>query len=142
MATTLQAVVVRNVGTIVGGVVGIIFSYMTQSVVILALGLIPMIYVDNILDKRDSIVAGSIVYFAVVYLNASDMAAVYGAQRIFGTLLGSLIGIAVNYFLFRPKKESGGGTPILAEGAALVEKAKSVEQELEEVNKIKEMQHV
>ena len=105
MSTTLQAVVVRNVGTIVGGIVGIIFSLLTQNVLILALGLIPMIYVDNILDKKDSIVAGSIVYFAVVYLNTSTMAIDYGVQRILGTLLGSLIGMAVNFLLFKPKKE-------------------------------------
>lgn len=103
MSKSFQAILIRNIGTIIGGIIGIIFSYITQNPFFLSFGIIPFIYINNIIGKKESIVAGAIVYFAVVYLNIGDASAVYGFRRIIGTLIGSLIGIGVNYFIFPPK---------------------------------------
>lgn len=103
LASSIQASIIRNVGTITGGVVGIAIASFTENIFILSLGLIPLIFINNTVGKKESIVPGAIVYFAVCYLNTMDQAWAYGLSRIFGTFVGSLIGMAVNMLIFRPK---------------------------------------
>lgn len=103
LSTSLRAALIRNIGTLTGGVVGIAISSFTENVLLISLGLIPMICVDNLLDKKESIVPGAIVYFAVAYLNTMSEAWVYGVKRIIGTFIGTLIGLAINALIFPPK---------------------------------------
>lgn len=105
VSSSLRAAVIRNVGTLTGGVVGIAISSFTENILLISLGLIPMIYVDNLLGKKESIVPGAIVYFAVAYLNTMNEAWVYGVKRIIGTFIGTLIGLAINLLVFPPKPE-------------------------------------
>lgn len=105
MATSIKMSVIRNVGTVTGGVTGVCTTLLTDNIVLLTLGLVPMIYINNRIGKKESIIPGSIVYFAVVYLNTTAGAFQYGMRRILGTLLGTFIGIAVNYLVCRPKNE-------------------------------------
>lgn len=105
MSQSLRASIIRNIGTLVGGLVGIVVSSLTQNLLLISLGLIPMIYIDNRLKKQESIVIGAIVYFAVVYLNMSGGALVYGLTRILCTFIGSLVGLAVNMLICPPKNE-------------------------------------
>lgn len=107
IAMSIKAAVIRNVGTITGGVLGILVGSCTENILIMSLGLIPLIWISNLLGKRESIVPGAIVYFAVFYLNTMEQAWVYGLTRIAGTLIGSLISIAVNLLVF-PQKEAEG----------------------------------
>lgn len=103
---SIQASIARNLGTIVGGILGILFSILTKNEFFLTLGIIPLIYIINIIGKRESIVPGSIVYFAVVYLNyGGEAASIYGFRRIIWTLLGSFVGIVVNLIVFPPKDD-------------------------------------
>lgn len=102
---SIEASIVRNVGTIVGGVIGIAISSFTNSIIIISIGIIPLILIKSKIGKKESIIPGAIVYFAVSYLNTMDTAWIYGSKRIFGTIVGSLIGLAVNYLFFRPKEE-------------------------------------
>lgn len=106
LSQSLRATVVRNIGTLTGGLTGIVVSWLTHNIFFISLGLIPMIYVDNLIRRQDSIVVGSIVYFAVVYLNMSGGALAYGLTRILCTFAGTMIGLAVNRFVFPPAVES------------------------------------
>lgn len=103
ISQSLRASVVRNIGTITGGLIGILVSSLTDNLLLISLGLIPMIYIDNRLKKQESIVIGAIVYFAVVYLNMSGGALGYGLTRILGTFAGSLVGLVVNISICPPK---------------------------------------
>lgn len=107
LALSLRAAAIRNIGTIVGGLIGIAVSSFTENVFIMALGLIPLIWTSNNIGQRESIVPGAIVYFAVFWLNTMDQAWHYGLTRILGTLVGSLVSIAVNVLVFpqRSKEE-------------------------------------
>lgn len=107
MPSSIQASIIRNAGTIVGGVIGVAIAYISPSnILLVSLGLIPMIYICNTINKRESIVPGGIVYFAVSYLNVtSHDALTYGIRRILGTLLGSLVGLTINYLICKPKKD-------------------------------------
>ena len=106
VSSSVRAPVLRNIGTITGGLVSIAISSFTENIALISLGLIPMILVDNALNKKESIVPGAIVYFAVAYLNTMDQAWVYGLNRILGTLIGTGIGLLVNFTICPPKKES------------------------------------
>lgn len=106
VSSSVRASVIRNIGTITGGLVSIAISSFTENIALISLGLIPMILVDNALNKKVSIVPGAIVYFAVAYLNTMDQAWVYGLNRILGTLIGTGIGLLVNFTICPPKKES------------------------------------
>lgn len=105
LISSLQAALIRNIATISGGVVGILIASFTENIFIISLGLIPLIFINNLIGKKESIVPGAIVYFAVAYLNTMDHAWVYGVTRIFGTMIGTIFAIAVNALIFPPKKE-------------------------------------
>lgn len=105
IASSLKSAIARNVGTITGGLVGILVASFTENIVLISLGVIPLIMVNNLLKKKESIIPGLIVYFAVAYLNTMDQAWDYGLRRIFGTLVGTVIGLGVNLLLFPPKKQ-------------------------------------
>ncbi|MFV0412530.1 MAG: hypothetical protein ACK5L3_04560, partial [Oscillospiraceae bacterium] len=77
----------------------------TENSLLLSLGLIPLIVVNNKVGRKESIVPGAIVYFAVAYLNTMSQAWHYGLSRIFGTFVGTLVGIGVNMLIFPPKAE-------------------------------------
>lgn len=103
--SSIQAAIIRNVGTLTGGLVGIAVASFTESALLFSLGLIPLIVINNTVGRKESIVPGAIVYFAVCYLNTMDQAWIYGLTRILGTFIGTLIGIAVNMLIFPPKAE-------------------------------------
>lgn len=102
--SSLRAALIRNLGTVIGGAVGIAIASFTESPLLISLGMIPLILLSNLLNRKESIVPGAIVYFAVAYLNTMDQAWVYGLRRILGTFIGTLIGLGVNLLLFRPKQ--------------------------------------
>ena len=103
MTESLRAALLRNVATLVGAAVGIAISSFTHNIFLLSLGTIPLIWISRALKKPESIVPGAIVYFAVVYLNTLEQAWVYGLTRFLGTLLGTLVALAVNFLIFPPK---------------------------------------
>lgn len=102
VSMSVKAAVIRNVGTITGGLIGIAVGSFTENIFLMALGLIPFIWINNLIGKKESIVPGAIVYFAVFYLNNMDSAWIYGLTRIMGTLIGTLIALAVNVLIFPP----------------------------------------
>ena len=106
IASSLKAAFTRNIGTVIGGAVGILIASFTESLLLTSLGLIPLIVISNRLGRRETIVPGAIVYFAVCYLNTMDVAWMYGLWRILGTFIGSIIGLVVNLLIFPPKKEA------------------------------------
>ena len=102
--SSLRASVIRNVGTITGGCIGIAVSSFTESIPLLSLGLIPLIWINNKIGRQESIVPGAIVYFAVSYLNTMEQAWSYGLTRMACTFIGTIVGIAVNMLIFPPKE--------------------------------------
>ncbi len=101
-----RAALIRNLGTLVGGLLGILFANLTGNVVLLALGVIPIILIQNALNKQQSIIPACVVYFAVVYTNTVDTALSYGLRRIGETFLGTVVAIVVNRAVFPPKPAS------------------------------------
>lgn len=103
---SLRAALIRNVGTILGGAIGILIGSFTKNIFIMALGLIPLIGLSNRIRKQESIVPGAIVYFAVFFLNNMEDCWRYGVTRILGTLTGTIIALLVNTLILPPKNEN------------------------------------
>ncbi|MDO5062285.1 MAG: aromatic acid exporter family protein [Peptostreptococcaceae bacterium] len=100
---SLRNALIRNVGTLVGGTIGILMLFISDNILINALGVIPVITVICALKLEDSVIPGCIVYFAVVYLMAvTGEGHIYAVRRIFHTFVGTLIGVAVNMLLQPP----------------------------------------
>lgn len=103
--TSFEAAVVRNLGTAVGGIIGIIMALVTDNVFIQGLGVIPIIYIINLSKKHQSVVPGCIVYYAVVYLMPTEASTLYAVRRILETFLGSIIGMIVNFAIKGPLED-------------------------------------
>lgn len=98
-----RAALIRNLGTLVGGLLGIVFANLTGNVLLLGFGVIPIIFIQTALNKQQSIIPACVVYFAVVYTNTADTALSYGLRRIGETFLGTVVAILVNRTVFPPK---------------------------------------
>lgn len=108
ISRSVKAAVIRNLGTFVGGSLGILAGIalktaVTNNSIFLGLGVIPLIVIINLAKRPESIVPGCVTYFATVYLNDSGNTWVYGTVRILNTFLGTLVAIAVNYLVFPPR---------------------------------------
>jgi uncharacterized membrane protein YgaE (UPF0421/DUF939 family) len=108
LARSVKAAVIRNVGTFMGGAMGVLAGVFLKTTVegnsvFLGLGVIPLIAIINLTRHPESIVPGCITYFATVFLNDSDGTLHYGIMRVMDTFLGTLVALAVNYLVFPPK---------------------------------------
>lgn len=101
--SSLTAGLNRLKGTLLGGLVGFIFVLIHPGNPILAcLGVITTIYICNILDINNSITVACVVYCSI-YLSVGDANPLYySLWRTWDTSVGVLIGVCVNYFIFRP----------------------------------------
>lgn len=93
----------RLKGTFIGGLIGFLFVLIHPGdPIISCLGIITTIYICNILKINKSITIACVVYCAI-NLNIGDAnPIVYSLSRILDTSIGVIVGVAVNYFIFRP----------------------------------------
>lgn len=93
----------RLKGTLVGGLIGFLFVLIRPGSPVLAcLGVITTIYVCNVLNIKNSITVASIVYCAIMLNIGSNNPLTYSLGRTWDTSMGVIIGVAVNYYIFRP----------------------------------------
>lgn len=110
----------RLMGTIIGAIIGLIFSfplYMIGSIssgwaviannqkpLWVGIGVIGVIVVSNMLKWKDSIVLGSIVFCAIMLNNETEQGVIiYSLYRFLETFIGIICAIGVNYFIKPPK---------------------------------------
>ena len=107
MQTTVKGSVTvgfnRLKGTFIGGLIGFLFVIIKPGDTILScLGVITTIYICNLLKVNNSTTIACIVYCAI-YLSIGDANPIaYSISRILDTSVGVIIGVAVNYYIFRP----------------------------------------
>ncbi len=102
----------RVIGTVIGGLFAIIFVYLnlTETNYILwsvsiTIGIIILIYICNIINIKQSIIIGCVVYLVIILGAGTYQPVLYSINRVLDTIIGIIIAISVNYFLFRPKPE-------------------------------------
>lgn len=117
---SIQAALTRSLGTILGGMIGLIFLCLCRYVKTLDLpfylvklmtyllisgGIILTIHCFNLLKRPAWINIGCIVFLAVTTSNADKAPLFYTINRIAETLFGMFIGLLVNRFITPPPKK-------------------------------------
>lgn len=93
----------RLKGTFLGGLIGFLFVLISVGNPILScLGIIITIYVCNLLNINKSITIACVVYCSIYLSIGGNNPLDYSINRIVDTSIGVLIGVAVNYFIYRP----------------------------------------
>jgi len=107
MQTTVKDSVIagfdRLKGTFIGGLIGLIFVLIHPGNPILScLGIITTIYICNVLNINNSISIACVVYCSIYLGVGTNSPLEYSFHRIIDTSIGILIGVCVNYFIYRP----------------------------------------
>ena len=93
----------RLKGTVVGGLIGFLFALIGPGNPILScLGIITTIYICNLIKINKSITIACVVYCAIHLGIGTADPVYYSVHRIIDTSIGVLIGIGVNYLIYRP----------------------------------------
>lgn len=102
----------RVMGTALGGLFGIVFEslglFQGSSAVRFAsifIGVVIFIYICNCLKKNENIVIGLVVFIVIAIDSEMDAPFLYSLNRALDTIVGIVVAILVNQFLFRPKPE-------------------------------------
>jgi len=101
---SLRAGIDRLEGTLIGGIVGFLFVLIKPGDPILtALGIIATIYICNLIKINSSISIACVVFCAIQINIGVESPLDYSIHRIIDTSIGIIIGVCVNYFIYRPK---------------------------------------
>lgn len=108
----------RLLGTIIGGIVGIIVIYISDLIpflyeitpIVTGLGIIVCIYICTLLNRPGSVVISCIVFIGIMINYSSQASSYYYAiGRSFDTAVGIIIAILINKY-FNPPKENKSET--------------------------------
>ncbi len=104
----------RILGTVLGGVFGVLVSlipyhkdYFALWALVVAAGLVPLMYLCNLISKPESIIIACVVYLVIAadIMYTGDVHPVqYALQRLLDTGIGVVVAVAVNVLVFRPRK--------------------------------------
>ena len=100
----------RMIGTLIGGCVGLFATFLLsyysnfwfETILITGLSII-VIYICTLLNKPGSVSIACIVFLANLLLTRDYSNYVYNISRIFETLVGIVISIIINIYIFPPK---------------------------------------
>lgn len=93
----------RIKGTILGGVLGFLVVYLFDyNILIASIGLIFVIYICNLLKLQSSILVCAITYSSITYTISTQNPFSYSFHRTLDTSLGVLIGVLINYTIYKP----------------------------------------
>ena len=97
----------RMLGTIVGAVLGIIFSaLLPHNYISLSIGIILTIYINNYFGWKKTLQLACYVYISI-FLNDMEDRIPYTTNRLLSTFVGIVVATLINYFIAAPdiKKE-------------------------------------
>lgn len=120
VSNSIQMGINRGLGTILGGVLGLVFLIFTRLVssnfptdfistlliyIIISIGIIVVIYCCNLINKSGAINIACIVFLGVTTANAYEQPLHYALERTIQTLFGIFIAILVNKYITPPKEK-------------------------------------
>ncbi|WP_052447287.1 FUSC family protein [Clostridium polynesiense] len=101
---SFKAGINRMQGTVLGAVIGLIFSSIKRnSPVLCALGTILIIVFCNRFKWKKSVVISCTVFFAIMINVSAKTPMEYSLDRSIDTFIGIIIAVLVNYLIFPPK---------------------------------------
>lgn len=97
----------RLVGTLLGGIVGLVFSLIKNHLMLLhtdaivaGLGIFTVIYLCNLFNKSGASVISSIVVLAIVIGVGEKSPFLYALDRTMDTFIGIIIALLVNKYIY------------------------------------------
>ena len=135
---TIRSSVDRMIGTLIGGVMGIMVVYAMNDLgvihldllryLVVALLLIPIIEISLMVNKPGCASMACMVFMCLV-VDPGDKPAVYSIQRLFETFVGAALACGINILLpYRPAPEQSGGQKPAEPPAAADDSAKDEEK--------------
>lgn len=95
----------RMTGTIIGALVGVIFSYIPfNHMVITGAGIVIVIYLTTMLKKKESVSIACIVYLAIMVNIKETTPLIYSSLRVLETFLGITVAVIINSLIKPPNK--------------------------------------
>ncbi|HBA03590.1 MULTISPECIES: aromatic acid exporter family protein [unclassified Clostridium] len=99
----INAGIARVLGTIMGGIIGIITVLIDPgNIFLLFLGMVLLITLLNILKWQDSISMACVVFCVIMITMTSENIVLYAFQRTVDTIVGIVISIIINYIISPP----------------------------------------
>jgi uncharacterized membrane protein YgaE (UPF0421/DUF939 family) len=102
----------RMAGTGIGALLGMIFLYIDMlfnndylCILMIALGVIVLITVCNLLQLKDSIVIGCVVFLIIALEQTAGGPFLASVKRLLDTAVGFAVAIAVNHFVKNPHRK-------------------------------------
>ncbi|WP_373898159.1 aromatic acid exporter family protein [Haloimpatiens sp. FM7315] len=93
----------RMIGTSIGALIGLILALLSpESSILTGIGIIIVIYLCNLLNKKNSITIGCIVFLAIMTNLKGQDPFKYSTTRLLETFVGIAIAVIVNYLVFPP----------------------------------------
>ncbi len=90
----------RIIGTIIGAIVGIVFSaFIGQNAIITGLGIILVIYLCNFLNQDGSVSIACVVFLAIMTNLKEGTSYIYAIHRVIDTFIGIIVAILVNKYI-------------------------------------------
>ncbi len=108
----------RLAGTVIGGLIGMVFFYVSRvyhlpeiaHITLLFLGIILLVYLSQILCLSGAIQAGSVVYFIVMLNTPDDQYISYALNRMVDTGVGVTLSIFINLLHIKIAGKRNGDT--------------------------------
>ena len=92
----------RMLGTLVGAIIGLLFStLLPHNYFFLSIGIIMIIYINNLIGWKKSLQLSCYVYLSI-FLNDVSERIPYATYRLLSTFVGLFIGTLINYFIATP----------------------------------------
>jgi uncharacterized membrane protein YgaE (UPF0421/DUF939 family) len=94
----------RMIGTIIGAICGLLFALISPNNVFLtSIGIVIVIYFLNLLNRKNSIIIGCVVFLAIMTNLREGTPLIYSFSRVIETFVGIFISVLVNCLIFHPK---------------------------------------
>lgn len=108
----------RIVGTVIGGIIGILFLIIGINIsnrflylAFVSSGIIFVIYINNLIKKSGAVAISCVVFLAIlIYTNSYEAASLnnalsYSINRIIDTIFGIVVSVIINLFIRTKKKK-------------------------------------
>jgi uncharacterized membrane protein YgaE (UPF0421/DUF939 family) len=132
----------RMLGTFVGAIIGLVFSsLLPQNYIFLSIGIILIIYINNIIGWKKSLQLSCYVYLSI-FLSDVDERIPYVTYRLLATFVGLVVGTLINYFIAAPNVKISfieGKKRILETSKNLIYELITNEREIDLIDFYKEM---
>ena len=113
MENSLHTGINRLIGTLLGGILGVVFLYITNGFhlqkvlpLVVAIGVSLIIYICNLIKKPSACSMSSITLMGILVAPVYANPLMYSLQRTVETAFGVIVAILINKYIHPPKENN------------------------------------